>query len=153
MDEYGLLLFLHVLGAVLWAGGVAIYYVLIERMNSVQDRTSLRGLLEHLEKIGFAYFMPVSITTLLAGIFLVIRGEWDWSEPFVMVGLIGIVITIVVGAVLSTPREKALMEALNRPEATDAEVRQAFSAVRVIARVDLGLLLIVIFFMTVKPGT
>lgn len=153
MDLYGVLLFFHVLGAALWMGGVAIYYVLITRMNSMNDRGAMRGLMSHAEKVGFAYFMPAALTTLIAGIALVLKGDWEWSEPFVLVGLVGIALTIVVGAVVSTAREKAFIEVLERPDASDADIRTVFLPVRAIARMDLALLLVIIFFMTVKPGT
>jgi uncharacterized membrane protein len=153
VDEYGLLLFLHVLGAAFWAGGVVIFYLLMTRMNAASDRDSLRGLLAHSEKLSFGFFMPVSLVTLIAGISLVLRGDWQWSEPFVIVGLAGIATTVILGAVLSVPREKALMETLSRPGASDNEIRSAFLSLRTISQLDLLVLVVVIFFMTVKPGT
>jgi uncharacterized membrane protein len=153
VDTYELLLFLHVLGAALWAGGAVIYYVLVERMNVASDRQALSGLLSHSEKVGQFYFMPAALVTLIAGIFLVLRGDWRWSEPFVIVGLVGVAITVVVGAILSTPREKALEEALSSPNSSYDDVRRAFGPVRAIARLDVLLLVVIIFFMTVKPGT
>jgi uncharacterized membrane protein len=153
VDLYDLLLFVHVLAAAVWTGGALMSYVLAERMFATTDRTALRNLLDQAEKVGMTYFMPASLTTLVAGILLVLEGGWGWGEVFVSAGLVLIVATIVVGAVLMTPREKALAEALNTPDSSDADVRSAFMKIRTLSRIDVALLVIAIFFMTVKPGT
>lgn len=153
VDLYGVLLFLHVLAAAFWAGGALMGYVLSERMYATTDRTALRGLLEQSESIGKTYFMPAALTTLIAGILLVVDGEWGWDEPFVIVGFIGIIATIIVGAVLMTPKERALSEALSSPTPDEGAVRSAFAQIRTLSRIDLALIVIIIFFMTAKPGT
>ena len=153
MDLYGFLLFLHVLAAAFWAGGALMSYVLIERMNTTNERSALRALIAQFEHVGQVYFMPAGIVTLVAGLLLVWRGDWGWDQPFVMVGMVGIVITIVLGAAVMPPKDRALVEALDSPDSTDGAVRAAFAQVRTLARIDLALLVVIIFFMTVKPGT
>lgn len=153
MDLYGVLLFLHVLAAAFWAGGALMGYVLVERMNATNERPALRVLLGQFERVGQVYFMPAGIVTLVAGLLLVWRGDWGWDQPFVMVGMLGIVITIALGAVVMPPKDQALMDALDSPNASDADVGSAFAQVRTLARIDLALLVTIIFFMTVKPGT
>ena len=153
MDLYGFLLFLHVLAAAFWAGGALMSYVLVERMNATNERSALRVLLAQFERVGQVYFMPAGVVTLVAGLLLVWRGDWGWDEPFVMVGMLGIVITIVVGAVLMPPTDQALVAALEAADSNEGDVRTAFAQMRNLARIDLALLVVIIFFMTVKPGT
>ena len=39
------------------------------------------------DHVGLRYFVPATLLVLLAGIALVIDGEWSLSEPFVAAGL------------------------------------------------------------------
>lgn len=152
MDLYGVLLFVHVLAVAVWAGGAVMTNVLAERMYASRDKAALRGLLAQSERIGKTYFMPSAVIALISGIVLVLQ-RWTWEEPFVVVGIVGLVATVVVGAILLTPKEKALMEALSSPDPDDGKVRAAFAQIRTLSRIDMALLVIIIFFMTAKPGT
>ena len=153
MDLYRLLLFVHVLAAGIWVGGAVTTYLLGERMYATNDRGALRTMLAQYEKMGQFLFMPAALGTLIAGLLLVWEGSWDWTEPFVLVGLLGIVATIFVGAIALTGKEKAFEEALEKPETSETDLRALFMQVRTLSRIDVGLIVVIIFFMTVKPGT
>jgi uncharacterized membrane protein len=153
MDLYGLLLFVHVFAAATWVGGALMFYVLAESAYGSRDRSTVAGILRLSEKLGMNFFIPFSLLAVIAGILLVIDGAWGWTEPFVLGGLVGVVLTTIVGAVFGTGAEKAVLTALENPETTEAELGSAVARMKVFARLDMALLIIVVFLMTAKPGT
>ena len=40
------------------------------------------------EVLGMRIFAPSSVLLLLAGVGLVLNGDWSWSEPFIGIGLL-----------------------------------------------------------------
>ena len=49
-------------------------------------------------------FLPFSIAVILTGIGLTEDGNWDWSEPFVLFGLVGGIGIALIGIGYVTPR-------------------------------------------------
>jgi uncharacterized membrane protein len=152
MDLYELLLAIHILAAVIWVGGATSLQVLAIRATGSGDPVRMATFAGEAEWVGMRIFMPSSIVVLLAGIALVLEGSWGFDQLWILLGLAGIAFSIVVGAAFLGPesgRIKGLMEARG-PE--DTEVRDRIARIFMISRIELGVLLLIVLDMTIKPG-
>ena len=153
MDLYGILLFVHVLAIAAWVGGGIMLEVIIEKAVASNDAVRVKTLADDAETLGQRFFGPSSGVALLAGILLVFQGDWGWGQPFVWAGLIGFAVSTVLGFGILVPTGKKVQEGLAAPGASLDGVRGELDRLRNISRLDTLVLIVVIFFMTVKPGT
>jgi uncharacterized membrane protein len=155
---YGFVLFIHI-AAVVVAFGVTFTYALV---FSVTRKGYERHLpyLHHLQSvIGARIIGPVAGVILLAGLYLAIKGPYDFSEPWIGIGLLVLVAILITGGAYFGPREERLSELAARdveasPEGRvsfSAEYEQLFSQVRTVTLVANALVLLVIFLMVTKP--
>ena len=152
MDLYELLLAIHILAVVVWVGGATSLQVLAIRATGSGDPVRMATFAGEAEWVGMRIFMPSSIVVLLAGIALVLEGSWGFDQLWILIGLAGIAFSIVVGAAFLGPesgRLKALMEARG---AEDTEVKQRLERIFMISRIELGVLLLIVLDMAIKPG-
>jgi uncharacterized membrane protein len=157
---YEIGLFLHVTAVVLAFGptfGYAFFQAVTERTNPRGVPTMWRAT----EAASKYLVNPAGLVVLLAGLYLVIDGDspWEFSDAFVGVGIVAILILLgLVGAVF-TPQGRRAMELAERDIAAagdgDIEFSDEYWTVsKRIAQVGTlaGIVIVVtIFFMTVKP--
>ncbi len=152
MSVYELLLFVHIMAAIVWVGGAVTMQVLWARVAASGDPARKTSYAGELEWIGQRLFTPASGILLLFGVLLVIDGRWGWGEPFVSGGLAIWMISTVIGAAFLGP-EAVKIRKLMTAEGPDApEVSQRVSRFLLVGRIDLALLVVAVFLMSVKPG-
>ena len=95
---------------------------------------------------------PASLIVLIFGILLVIEGPYDFQDTFVIVGILGAVSTIVIGAEFLSPRMRKQEEIWDEHGGPSEIASQTLSRTMLIARIDLVILFVVIGAMVVKPG-
>lgn len=153
MSLYEILLFVHVLAAMIWVGGATMFHVMVERAAAADDPVRVKGLMGDAEHLAKTYFIPSTITVLVIGIWLVLEGSWGFDEPFVLGGIVGIVITTVVGAGVLGPTSMRTAARITEAGGLDQDVRDRIAKLRNVSRADLLLLAVIVFLMTTKPGT
>ena len=152
MSWYELWLFLHVLGAMVWIGGAAaiqVFGILTKRAADPAKSAFFAG------NASFAVmrvFLPASLLVIVAGIGLTETGNWDWGEPFVIWGLVlwALVTLVAFGYVGRAMGKAGARLATEGPSpALGLHMRNLVW----LSRGLLGILLVIVFLMTVKPGT
>lgn len=156
---YRILLFLHVLGAILWFGGGVLFQLRTERATISYERARVASLIDDGNFLGKAYFGPVTLLVLVTGVSLVFVGDWGFDRLFVLGGLTGFLSSAVIGFALIEPTTKRLSDEFAAATSKssggsggDAGVTSALKRLRKIGRVDTIIMLTVVFLMTVKPG-
>ena len=147
---YELLKVLHVFGAAAWIGGALVLQVAdIRVFRATPDRLGDQMELE--EAIGVRFFVPATLLVLLAGIGLVIDGNWSLGEPWISAGLAIWITSFAVGLgyfAPESPRIAALIAAEGpRSPAVEARVRR----LHLVSWIELALLIAVLVLMIVKP--
>ncbi len=146
--------FVHVLAAVVWVGGacvVQVYALLALRTNDPARVAAFAG---DTEFVGTRVFIPASLILLVSGIFTVHEsgGGWSYSQGWVQFGLAIIVLSIIVGAGYLGPESGRIARATEAHGVASAEVQARIRRIFLVSRIELVLLLCVIFDMVVKPG-
>jgi uncharacterized membrane protein len=152
MTLYEFLLFVHVLAVAAWVGG-AIYPLLVSELAlRARDQEQVVRLLQYDEKLGPIFFIPAGLIVLGAGIWLVVEGNWSMTEDaWTLAGLIALVLAFAIGIAFFLPAGKRLNESAAQFGAGSAEVRQALDRLRVVAWIDVLVLVFAVFVMTTKP--
>jgi len=151
MNWYLALKFLHVLGAVVWIGGMAATATITGRMIRTLDRAALASYFPHGMVLGQRMIGPSSILVLLTGIALVIIGKVGFGTFWVTWGFVGIIVHFVLGATLIRKRGMELASLLNSPTADDAQIATVGARLRQANLIYLLVMVSVIGAMVIKP--
>lgn len=98
MNLYNVLLFLHVLSAVIWlGGGVVLALVAVRTRGSTSSAQMFATLVPY---IGIRVFMPAVVALPVTGIWMVlIDSEWKFEQAWVRIGIGLFLVAFAVGAV------------------------------------------------------
>ncbi|MFN8222860.1 MAG: DUF2269 family protein [Gaiellales bacterium] len=153
MTWYELFKWIHVTSITIWVGGAAAIQLFVLRMLRERDGVRLAGFTRDIEVIGRTVFAPTSGIALLSGVGLVLNGSWDWSEPFISLGLLALLASAGVGSGFLGPESGRISAIVERDGPDSAEAVRRRGRILLISRIELAILLVVIFLMVVKPGT
>ncbi len=153
MSVYELLLFAHIMAAVVWVGGAVASQIVSFRVLKAGDAGRKAALAADLEWMGTRVFTPASGILFLFGVFLVINGNWEWGEPWIGGGIAIWLVSTVLGIAYFGP-ELGRIQKLTAAEGADSEaVMTRVNKLLLVSRVELGLLVLAVFLMSTKPGT
>jgi uncharacterized membrane protein len=146
---YDLFKFLHVLAAVVWVGGGLALNFLGTRLVAAGSATEIAGFARQLEWIGTRVFMPSSLVLLIAGIIMTIDA-WSFEELWIVIGIGGFLYSFINGAFFVGPLSRRTGQLLS--DRDDApEVSANIQRLFVLGRIELAVLVIVVWAMTIKP--
>ena len=131
---YGVLLFLHILGAGVWLGGEAMMFGLRALALRGGDRSRAVALVRDMDRLNVLLILPASAVLLGAGLWLVIEGHWGF-----------------VGGVVTTPSGKTLQKTLEMRGADSPEVDSLMRRIQIGLLVDVLILTAIVFVMATKP--
>jgi len=144
------LLTIHVIAVVIWiGGGVALNLIGVRLIKANPEL--LRPMLKTFDWVVNRTILPASLIELIFGILLVIEGPYDFQDTFVIVGILGAVSTIVIGAGFLLPRMRKQEEIWDEHGDPSEIATQALSRTMLIARIDLVILFVIIAAMVIKP--
>ena len=152
MTWYEFWLFLHITGAIVWIGGATALQVFGILTKRAADPAKSAFFAQNASIAVLRVFFPAAIVVLIAGIGLVESGNWDWSEPFVLWGLI-LWAAIAVVAFGFLGRAMGSAGAQLAAEGPSPALALRMRNLVWLSRVLLGVLVLIVFLMTVKPGT
>jgi uncharacterized membrane protein len=146
------LMFFHVLGSIVWVGGVIVLYALSEKTTRASDRMAVARATDQLEWVGQRLMAPSILVVVGLGIWLVIlEGDITFSQPWIWLALVLVVASALPG-VYSGQQRKRVARLAEEHGADDAEVRRLVDRVLWLARVDIVILVAVVWLMVFKPG-
>jgi uncharacterized membrane protein len=143
----------HVIVAVLWVGGGATLGLLAAMTLQMKDPIRLAQFAHQAGKIGERLYTPASLLVLLFGIGLMTNDQspWDWDMTFVRIALVGWALTFVVGFFYIRPTAAKLAKAIEERGPEDPEAQKLIKNILVVTRIDVLVLLFIVFVMTAKP--
>ena len=151
MAIYELLLFVHILAAIVWIGAGLLIQVQAHRANKIDDTEGLKRILDDVGALSNTIFIPASLTVVVMGVLLVIESDaWAFDQLWIVLGLIGYFATFGTGIGILKPRAERLAEAIGREGFTPAVIAK-MRELLVLGRIDFVVLVLVVFTMAVKP--
>ena len=153
MSWFEFLKTVHILMAITWLGGAITFQLLGIRVLKENPPTRLAAFTRDTEAIGMKIFLPVALVLLFMGILMVIDVPGiDFTDTWIVIGLLGIVSTIIIGAGFLGPESGRLATLIDQKGETDPEVVEKVKRILLISRIDLAILLLVAANMVIKPG-
>ena len=152
MTWYELWLFLHVLAAITWVGGGIVIQAFGVLTKRAADPAKSAFFIRNVAWTVLWVFLPASVLIFISGAGLVETGFWEWDEEFVTVGII---LWAAVSLIAFGFLARAMSKAGTRLE-TEGPSPPLMLRIRNlvwISRALLATLVVIVFVMTVKPGT
>ena len=153
MSGYEVLKFLHVAAVIAWVGGAVALTVLQARLRGVGDRATLMGVGRQMETMSKIYYIPLAATTLITGILLVATTDGlSFGDPWVVIGIAGIAVTIGIGLGLIAPTGKRLVDASQATPPDGAALASLSQRMTTLTIVNIIILFFVVWAMVTKLG-
>lgn len=141
---------IHIVAATAWFGAGIVRAVLFARVRRSNDPQRITTFFEENNFLGKAYFNVLGILTLVAGVWLVLITNWEFSEAWISIGFLGIIFGIAWGVVFYPRSSREVLEGLDVGEAVN--VAAPMSRFALYANIELVVLLVVMWAMVFKPG-
>jgi hypothetical protein len=151
---FALFKWIHVSVAVFWVGGGVLLTILGLKAETSSDPNEIVTLARWAAWVGERLFAPAGGVVLAMGIAMLVHGGDPiiaWGKFWVILGLIGYAVSMVIGTAVLSPQAKRIHELSDEKGATAPETLAAIRRVLLIARFDVALLLIVVADMITKP--
>jgi uncharacterized membrane protein len=151
MSAYELYLLLHIGAAIAWVGAGLLMVMLGTRATRARDGERVVAYARDAEWLGLRLFLPANLLALASGFLLVEKGNWGYDPSWIKLGLAGFAVSFLIGALFFAPGWGRVDKLATGEGADSPAVHAAVRRLQFGSRVDLGLLVAVVFVMTVKP--
>ena len=143
----------HVLVAVVWVGGGATLSLLAGMTLRMKDPLRLAQFARQAGMLGERLYTPMSLLVLLFGIGLMTNDQspWKWDMTWVQIALAGWALTFLVGFFWIRPTAAKLAKTIEAKGPEDPEAQAIIKRILLVTRVDVIILLLIVFVMTAKP--
>ena len=152
MTWYELLLFLHIVAAIVWLGSGLLIQILAVRAERARDVEGLRRVAGEAAALGETLFIPASLATLVFGVLLVIDGPWGFDMLWIVLGLVGYLATFLTGILVMKPGSEKVAAIMERDQGVmSAEAEVEIRKLLTKGRLDTVVLYMVVAIMALKP--
>ena len=151
MSYYEILLFLHIVFAIIWLGSGFLLQILGFRAVRESNLERIGGLLDDTHWLTNRLFVPASLSVLVLGILLTIEGPWTFDELWIVLGLVGYAITFLTGLLFISRQAQKVGAIMQRDRGMSPDAVAETKRLFLISRVDLVVLYTVVLDMALKP--
>jgi uncharacterized membrane protein len=149
---YNLFLFIHTVSVCVWLGGLTALVFLGTRLARKRDTAGIAAVARAGEFFGRTVVGPAAGITLLAGIGMVVDSHRSFATLWILWGVSGLVVSILLGATLIRRTRVRLDEAALREADTAGEAGSLQGRMLVLQAVNLLVLFSVVWAMVFKPA-
>jgi uncharacterized membrane protein len=143
--------FLHVLSVIVWVGGGIMFQILLARARKAGPESTAE-FNRHAEWTSQRVFMPASFAALISGVVTVIVGSYDWADAWIAIGFVGFFLSAINGMAILGPTAKKMKSVVEERGPNDPVAAHMARRLDLFGKVDLVVLIAVVFDMIVKPG-
>ena len=141
------LLFVHIAMAIIWIGGALMMQFFGIRASMSGDPARMAVLGQDIEWIAHRVFTPASLLAFVSGILLVVESDfYGFGDDWIVMGLVLYATTFFAGILFLGPESGRIGALPPGPE-----VGQRILRLIMLARLDIVLLFLIVYVMTVKP--
>jgi uncharacterized membrane protein len=141
----------HVLAAVVWVGGAAMVQVLA--LFALRSKLPGRKaeFAREAEWVGMKIFLPSTLLLVALGFYLVHDGHWGY-HLWVILALVGFGLSFVTGLFFLGPESGRIAKAIEAEGPDSEAVALRIKRILVVSRIEVAILVLLIFDMVIKPG-
>jgi uncharacterized membrane protein len=153
VTRYDFLLFLHVSFAVIWLGGATIIQFFALRALMTRSGERLAAFAGDTEWIASRVLTVVALGAFLSGVALVWDAPfWGFGDDWIVIGLVLFGVTFLAGVLFFGPEAGRVGKLVTAEGPESSRVQARIKRLIVLSRIDLVVLFLIIFDMTVKPS-
>jgi uncharacterized membrane protein len=149
---YQLLLYVHIVSAVIWVGGAFAIQALAILVSRSDDPMELPRLGRNLEMIGSRVFMPAAIILFIAGALMTIQ-KWSFGNTWIAVAVALWILSALGGGLYLGPRAKRVAALFDAEGPSSVAARELIGRLFLVTRLELVSFAIIIALMVFKPGS
>src|SRR5262249_33490479 len=101
--------------------------------------------------VGERFFAPTGLIVFAMGIAMVTNLSLDWGQFWIIAGLVGYAATFLTGLLVLGPPAERIGKLIETEGPEADETQAAIRRILLLARVDIGVLLLVVADMVLKP--
>jgi uncharacterized membrane protein len=143
---------IHILAAIVWVGGSVTNQILGIRIRRTGDRQFQYQFAKQVEFVGTRLYMTASLVLLVLGIWMVSIGPWNFGMLWIDLALAMFAFSFVSGAFYIGPQLKKLTAAIDRDGMDSPAGDEILRKIFLVSRIELVLLILIVFDMVLKPG-
>ncbi|MGH3045474.1 MAG: DUF2269 family protein [Gaiellaceae bacterium] len=150
MTWYTFLLFVHVSMAIVWLGGALMmqFFALRAIAAGPERAVAFTG---DAEWVGKRVLTGASLLAVISGILLVVEGPWSFGDDWIVIGLVLFGISFLSGVTFLNPESGRLGKVIAEQGLESPEAQRRMARIILYSRIELVLLFLIVFDMTVKP--
>jgi uncharacterized membrane protein len=147
---YDFWLFIHVLMAIVWVGGAVNLQIIGTRLQLANEPMQMAKFARQVEWIGTRVLTPASILIVIAGVIMTLD-RWDFEQLWIIIGIAGFLYSFVNGAFFLGPVSGKTGKLMEERGAEDSQVQTNLRRLFTLSRIELVILIVVVWAMTMKP--
>lgn len=153
MKLHDWLMFVHILAAIIWVGAVILMNAMSVRAGRSRNVANVLRVERELEWIGPRLIGPAAAVVIGAGIWLVfIEEDLAFSQLWVWLTLVLVAVSMIQNGLFSAPLFKRIVRLADERGLEDQGVRRLLNRRMWLARLDVPILVAVLWLMVFKPG-
>ena len=142
--------FIHVLMAIVWVGGALNLQIIGTRLQLANEPVQMAKFARQVEWIGTRVQAPASTLILIAGVIMTLD-RWDFEQLWIIIGMAGFLYSFVNGAFFLGPMSGKTGKMMEERGAEDQQVQTNLRRIFSLSRIELVILIVVVWAMTMKP--
>jgi uncharacterized membrane protein len=143
----------HVLLAVIWVGGNVVLHALSLRILRDRDPVRMATFAGEVEWVGNRVFAPSSGLLLILGIWMVVEEPaWTFGQFWILAAIAMFAYSFLSGLLYLGPHAGRLKKLYESEGAASQAAQTLLARILLVSRVELVLLILIVFDMVLKPG-
>jgi uncharacterized membrane protein len=150
---YEVLLFAHIVAAIVWVGGAIMINVLSSRAVASGDPVRIATFAKEAGGVGQRVIAPSALVLLAMGLWMVaVNDGWTIGQTWIFLALVGFGLTFLTGALFFGPESLRIGRAIDEGGPDSPDVQRRIRRLVALSRVDLLVLVLIVADMVFKPG-
>lgn len=147
---YNLLLFFHVLAAIVWVGGTILTWVIGRHLRGAAPE-QMSGFLRQIDFAAGKVFAPAVLVLAIVGVAMTVM-RWSFTDLWILLGLLGLLYAGYSGARRLDPLSHEIGALIEERGHADPAVGVAVDKLLSVIRIDVVVMVVVVALMTMKPA-
>jgi uncharacterized membrane protein len=150
---YEVLLFVHILAAIIWIGGAILINIFGSRAARSRDPARMATMAREAGLVSQRVIAPTTVVLIAMGVSMVaVSDAWTIGQLWIILALVGFGVTFLAGAFFFGPESGRIGKVIDERGAEDPEVQRRIRRLIGLGRFDLLLLVLIVADMVFKPG-